>query len=182
MAGGTYDIITIGGGLGGSTLAKAMAEHGARVLVLEREQQFKDRVRGEIMAPWGVAETQALGLYELLRNTCAQETRWFAFYVGPEPGAPRDLLATTPQRAPGFAFYHPTMQEVLLQAAADAGQRCVGARAHGLYSLGPGRLWWSSRQGALRNSMPDLWLALTDAGHWCAHGPASPCSRIQNAY
>ena len=66
MAGGTYDIITIGGGLGGSTLAKAMAEHGARVLVLEREQQFKDRVRGEIMAPWGVAETQALGLYETL--------------------------------------------------------------------------------------------------------------------
>ena len=132
MAGGTYDIITIGGGLGGSTLAKAMAEHGARVLVLEREQQFKDRVRGEIMAPWGVAETQALGLYELLRNTCARETRWFAFYVGPEPGVPRDLLATTPQRAPGFAFYHPTMQEVLLQAAADAGaevRRGASARA-----------------------------------------------------
>ena len=37
LAGDTYDIITIGGGLGGSTLAKAMAEHGARVLVLERE-------------------------------------------------------------------------------------------------------------------------------------------------
>lgn len=132
MAGDTYDIITIGGGLGGSTLAKAMAEHGARVLVLEREQQFKDRVRGEIMAPWGVAETQALGLYELLHNTCARETRWFAFYVGPEPGVPRDLLATTPQRAPALAFHHPTMQEVLLQAAADAGaevRRGASARA-----------------------------------------------------
>jgi 2-polyprenyl-6-methoxyphenol hydroxylase-like FAD-dependent oxidoreductase len=132
MAGGTYDIIIIGGGLGGATLAQAMAEHGARVLVLEREQQFKDRVRGEIMAPWGVAETQALGIYELLRDTCAQETRWFSFYVGPEPGAPRDLRATTPQRAPGFALYHPAMQEVLLQAAADAGaevRRGVSARA-----------------------------------------------------
>ena len=34
-----YDIITVGGGLGGAALAKAMAEHGARVLVLEREAQ-----------------------------------------------------------------------------------------------------------------------------------------------
>ena len=35
MASGTYDIITVGGGLGGSSLAKVMAEHGARVLVLD---------------------------------------------------------------------------------------------------------------------------------------------------
>jgi menaquinone-9 beta-reductase len=132
MVDGSYDIITIGGGLGGSTLAKAMAEYGARVLVLEREHQFKDRVRGEIMAPWGVAEIQALGLYELLSTTCARETRWFAFYVGPEPGVPRDLLTTTPQRAPSFAFYHPEMQEVLLQVATDAGvevRRGATARA-----------------------------------------------------
>jgi menaquinone-9 beta-reductase len=57
MASGTYDIITVGGGLSGSALAKAMAAHGARVLVLEREKQFKDRIRGEAMLPWGVAET-----------------------------------------------------------------------------------------------------------------------------
>jgi choline dehydrogenase-like flavoprotein len=42
-----YDNITIGGGLGGAAFAKAMADHGARVLVLERERQFSDRVRGE---------------------------------------------------------------------------------------------------------------------------------------
>lgn len=52
----TYDIITVGGGLGGAALAKAMAEHGARVLVLEAESRFRDRVRGESMLPWGVAE------------------------------------------------------------------------------------------------------------------------------
>jgi len=51
-----YDIITVGGGLAGATLAKAMAENGARVLVIERERQFKDRVRGEGTFPWGVAE------------------------------------------------------------------------------------------------------------------------------
>ena len=30
MPGATYDIVTVGGGLGGSALAKAMAERGAR--------------------------------------------------------------------------------------------------------------------------------------------------------
>ena len=53
MASGTYDIVTVGGGLGGSALAKAMAEYGARVLVVEREKQFKDRIRGEAMLSWG---------------------------------------------------------------------------------------------------------------------------------
>jgi menaquinone-9 beta-reductase len=49
MASRTYDIITVGGGLAGSALAKVMAEHGASVLVLEKETHFRDRVRGESM-------------------------------------------------------------------------------------------------------------------------------------
>jgi flavin-dependent dehydrogenase len=121
MAQGTYDIITVGGGLGGSSLAKVMAEHGARVLVVERETQFQDRIRGEILNCWGVAETQALGLYALLRDTCAHESPRFGTYLGPEWDEPRNLVATTPQRLPAFNFYHPTMQEVVLQAALDAG-------------------------------------------------------------
>ena len=38
MAQGTYDLITVGGGLGGATLAKVMAERETRVLVLERDR------------------------------------------------------------------------------------------------------------------------------------------------
>jgi 2-polyprenyl-6-methoxyphenol hydroxylase-like FAD-dependent oxidoreductase len=121
MASGTYDIITVGGGLGGAALAKAMAEHGVRVLVLEREKQFKDRVRGEAMAPWGIAETQALGLYNLLRTTCAHESPRFGLYSEPEFGEPRDLIATTPQQLPVLNFYHPAMQEAVLHAAIEAG-------------------------------------------------------------
>jgi flavin-dependent dehydrogenase len=48
-----YDVIIVGGGLGGSTLAKNLAEHGLAILVLEREPVFKDRVRGEQMHPSG---------------------------------------------------------------------------------------------------------------------------------
>jgi 2-polyprenyl-6-methoxyphenol hydroxylase-like FAD-dependent oxidoreductase len=121
MANGLYDIITVGGGLGGAALAKAMAAHGARVLVLEREQHFKDRVRGEQMHPWGVAEAKELGLYELLRATCGHELPWYEIYLGSERMIHRNLVATTPQQAPEFSFYHSAMQEIVLQAAADAG-------------------------------------------------------------
>jgi menaquinone-9 beta-reductase len=61
-----YDIITVGGGLAGSALAKAMAERGARVLLVERETNFKDRGRGEALAPWGVENVRRLGLFDRL--------------------------------------------------------------------------------------------------------------------
>lgn len=49
----SYDAIIIGGGLGGSALADQLARDGHRVLVLERETAFRDRVRGENMLSWG---------------------------------------------------------------------------------------------------------------------------------
>jgi choline dehydrogenase-like flavoprotein len=95
-----YDIVTVGGGLGGSSLAKVMAEKGARVLVLEREREFKDRVRGEAMVPWGVAEAQELGIYDLLCETCGHKAWWFDVFLGPLQIMHRDLQATTPRNTP----------------------------------------------------------------------------------
>src|SRR5262245_19955937 len=109
MTNGSYDIITVGGGLGGSALAKAMADHGARVLVLERETQFKDRVRGESTWSWGVAELKELGVYELLRSTCAHAILWFDIYLGSTRVDHRDVAGTTLQRLPDLNFYHPAM-------------------------------------------------------------------------
>jgi 2-polyprenyl-6-methoxyphenol hydroxylase-like FAD-dependent oxidoreductase len=117
-----YDLITVGGGLGGSSLAKVMAEAGARVLVLERETAFKDRVRGEGMEPWGVVEAQALGLYEMLLASCGHEAEQWNIYVGSMPVDSRDLRATSRGGA-ALDFYHPTMQETLLLAAERAGAK-----------------------------------------------------------
>jgi menaquinone-9 beta-reductase len=112
-----FDLIVIGGGLAGSTLGAALAAHGLRVLILERELAFKDRVRGEGMHPWGVTEAHKLGIYELLLATCAREVLWF----DTSSGEHRDLVATTPHRAGFLNFYHPAMQSILLEHAARAG-------------------------------------------------------------
>ncbi|MBV9045413.1 MAG: FAD-dependent monooxygenase [Alphaproteobacteria bacterium] len=62
----TYDLIVIGGGIGGSALSAVMAKAGKSVLLLEQSTKYEDRVRGEWIAPWGVTETRRVGLYDLL--------------------------------------------------------------------------------------------------------------------
>ena len=132
-----YDIITIGGGLAGASFAQVMAARGARVLVLERETRFKDRVRGEALFPWGAAELETLGLRRLLLSTCATENRWWDDYLGPDQVGHRDTAADTPGGTATLTFYHPDMQEALLGSAAEAGADVRrGVRATGI-SLGP---------------------------------------------
>jgi menaquinone-9 beta-reductase len=129
-----YDVITIGGGLAGAALAKRLAEGGMRVLVLERETAFRDRVRGEQMHCWGVAEARTLGLYGVLLETCGHEVRyWSQQFVGFSDPRERDLVTSTPHRAGSLNFYHPEMQSVVLDAAERAGATVRrGARVIGV--------------------------------------------------
>ena len=115
-----YDLITVGGGLGGAALALAMAERGYRVLVVEKEERFRDRVRGESLLPWGAAEARELGIHELLKG-CGHEPEWWDVRVGPASIGDRNLAETTPGGMHAMTFYHPEMQERLLEAAAAAG-------------------------------------------------------------
>jgi 2-polyprenyl-6-methoxyphenol hydroxylase-like FAD-dependent oxidoreductase len=109
-----YDLAVVGGGLAGASLAMALAIHGARVVIVEHQPMFRDRIRGEVTHPWGVAETIALGIYQPLVDSCGHETRWAA--------APaRDLVATTPWKVGCLNFYHPDMQQKLLDLAIRAG-------------------------------------------------------------
>ena len=43
----TYDLVVVGGGIGGSALAIVAARAGRSVLLLEKSEIFEDQVRGE---------------------------------------------------------------------------------------------------------------------------------------
>jgi 2-polyprenyl-6-methoxyphenol hydroxylase-like FAD-dependent oxidoreductase len=116
-----YDIITVGGGIGGSAIAKAMAERGYRVLALERETKFKDRVRGEWMAPWGVAETKELGIHDALLAAGGHHTPVLAGRAGPAALPPRNLVTESALGLPCLTMYHPDLQETVLTEAGKAG-------------------------------------------------------------
>lgn len=115
------DLLVIGGGIAGASVALRMARSGARVVVLEREARFRDRVRGEVIDPWGVVEAARLGVEgDLLAAGALEVNRWFT-KIAPLPGRERDLRTSTPSGKAALTFHHPAAQEALLSAAAAAG-------------------------------------------------------------
>ena len=56
QAASNVDVLVVGGGLAGSSLAITLAREGMDVLVVERDRVFRDRVRGEAMATWGTVQ------------------------------------------------------------------------------------------------------------------------------
>ena len=114
-----HEIAVIGGGIAGSALAIALAGVGARVALIERAAVFNDRVRGEWLAPWGVAESRRLGLASVFRSAGAHEVPWNVS----RSGKPR--RQATPGGDVPLTFFHPVLQEALLTAAADAGVEVI---------------------------------------------------------
>ena len=130
-----YDAIVVGGGLGGSALADQLARPGHNVLVLEREIQFKDRVRGENILPWGVAAARRLDIYEDLVAAGAHPAPYFVQYAMGAPAPARDFRTSTPGADTMLKMYHPDMQDTGLARAIAAGV-CVkrGATVLGVES------------------------------------------------
>jgi len=116
----TYELIVVGGGIAGASLAQRVARTGARVLVMEQETQFRDRIRGECLQPWGMGEARKLGVDSVL-GAFANEMKSVELIINGQRATKRDLLASTPQATGMWGFYHPIAQEELLCAAANAG-------------------------------------------------------------
>ncbi len=126
------DVVIVGGGIAGSALALVLARRGASVTVLERQQDYADRVRGEYIHPWGVAEAQQLRLVDILLDAGGIfATR----AVGYDESVPSDAAETrarnitmmVPGVPGGLGVGHPAACRALSQAAEAAGARyCRG--------------------------------------------------------
>ena len=122
----SYDLIVVGGGIGGSALAAVMADAGRSVLLLEQSEVYEDKVRGEWIAPWGVAEVHRLGLYDLLLDAGGHHiTRHVTFDESIDPSAAeaRALpLSIFREGVPGpLCLRHPLHCQTLFDAAKAAG-------------------------------------------------------------
>ena len=132
-----YDLIIVGGGIGGSALASVMARAGKSVLLLEQSETFVDRVRGEWIAPWGVAEVKRVGLYDLLMGAGGHHLARHVTYhesIGPEQSEAQPIpLGMFVEGVPGpLCIGHPHHCQTLFDAATAAGadaRREVGVTA-----------------------------------------------------
>jgi 2-polyprenyl-6-methoxyphenol hydroxylase-like FAD-dependent oxidoreductase len=132
----THDVIIAGGSVAGAALGWALARQGARVLLVEPEPRFRDRVRGESIHAWGVAEAARLGLLPELGAARPREVRSWNTHVAGQLLERRDLPSTTVAQRPGLNVHHPELQEALLSAAVRAG--CELLRGERVTQVGPG--------------------------------------------
>lgn len=126
----SYDLIIVGGGIGGGALAAVMARAGRKVLLLEKSERYEDRVRGEWIAPWGVTETKRIGLYDTLMQAGGHHITDHVTYD--ENLAPEDCeqaalpLGIFAPDVPGpLCLGHPHHCQTLYDAARAAGAECL---------------------------------------------------------
>ena len=129
------DVVIVGGGIAGSALATVLARNGQSVTVLEQQRTYTDRVRGEFMAPWGVATAQRLGLLHALAAAGGVFPRWSIKYdetISPAhaEAAKVDQSTLLPGVAGPLCMHQPLACEVLNQQAQQAGARVVRGVDH----------------------------------------------------
>jgi 2-polyprenyl-6-methoxyphenol hydroxylase-like FAD-dependent oxidoreductase len=135
------DVVVVGGGIAGSALAKSAAEAGLGVTVLERQMTYRDKVRGELMVPWGVVEARRLGLEDVLLAAGGTWTTHIIGYdelVSPEAAAtaPISMVDLRPEVPGALAVGHPQACQAIADAAAGAGALMV--RGVGEVTVTPG--------------------------------------------
>lgn len=122
----TYDLVIVGGGIAGSGLATLLARADKSVLLLEKTTVYKDNVRGEWLAPWGVVEAKRTGLYDALTQANDHHLTYHVEYGdGIDPAlaqaAKFDLTALLPGVPGPLAVGHPQACQALNDAAVAAG-------------------------------------------------------------
>jgi 2-polyprenyl-6-methoxyphenol hydroxylase-like FAD-dependent oxidoreductase len=120
------DVVIVGAGIAGGALGTVLARGGFEVVLLERENTYPDRVRGEFMAPWGVTELAKLELLQQLREAGALFTKRNIPYdeIFAPAEAEARTLDLTKMHAEGFGALclgHPATCDIFARLATTAG-------------------------------------------------------------
>jgi 2-polyprenyl-6-methoxyphenol hydroxylase-like FAD-dependent oxidoreductase len=130
------DVVIVGAGIAGGALGTVLARAGFEVVLLERENNYPDRVRGEFMAPWGVTELAKLELLQPLREAGALFTRRNIPYdenFAPAEAEARalDLTKMHAEGLGGLCLGHPATCDIFAQLATTWGTSAISVASSG---------------------------------------------------
>jgi len=135
---GVSDVLVVGGGIAGASLAYALAREGLGVAVLEASTVYEDRVRGESMHVWGVKEARELGVEQVLLNAGAHTAPlWKQWVEGDAEPTDLPMSIMVPGVDGSLNLRHPDACQALIQAADAAGATVVRGVRH--VKLAPGQ-------------------------------------------
>ena len=127
--GNSYDVLVVGGGPAGSTVATVLAQHGLRVAIFERERFPRFHI-GESLLPANVPIFERLGCHEALRRAGFLVKPGASFYDEYEGRGINTFAFQANAFHPAFAYnvVRASFDDILLQNAARAG--CAVHRQH----------------------------------------------------
>lgn len=117
----SVDVVVIGGGPGGSTVASMMAAKGLRVLLLERERFPREHV-GESLLPASIPILERLGVVPAMQRAGFLQ-KWGATMVwgsDPEPWS-WYFRETNPRYPHSYQVFRPEFDKILLDNARKLG-------------------------------------------------------------
>ncbi len=117
MTAAAHDIVIVGGGLTGASLACALADGKRRILLLEACEGRGARFAGELIHPTGVDVLDQLGLLDPLRQAGGVDVEGFAIGIAERPTTHLRYAAIPDGRSQGFAIDHHDMVSVLRRQA-----------------------------------------------------------------
>jgi len=119
------DVVIVGGGIAGSAAGISLARAGLDVSVLEFQEEYRDLVRGEMLAPWGSAEAERIGALDAILAAAPaplHEWRLWDEIHAPDDAPAFDLTRRfAPGGHPPFAIRHDQACQRLAQHAIAAG-------------------------------------------------------------
>lgn len=125
MSDRSFDVVVAGGGLAGSSLGGVLARSGLGVLVVEKETEFRDRIRGELAFPWGHYEALRAELGEPLAQVGVVPLPTMDFYHEGHKVDSQRWEEISLDGLPAVGFSHPELQEVMLTWAEAQGATVV---------------------------------------------------------
>ncbi|XP_031376177.1 squalene monooxygenase SE1-like [Punica granatum] len=103
---GGADVIIVGAGVVGSSLAYALGKDGQRVHLLERDLSEPDRIVGELLQPGGYLKLVELGLEDCVKEIDAQQVFGYALFKDGKKTRIPYPLENFPSDVAGRSFHH----------------------------------------------------------------------------